>query len=424
MKKILFLVSALFISLMISASEINLMDRLPFNYFDTGVEQGATPESILFKSQYKGGGFDMQGEDLISQGGDIVVVYFTTNRGSEDVGQITLNVTYFDAAGEVYDTPVDCRTISSLKAGKAILPLLYREGWTIDKIYVAAGWCDPNEPTEQVPASAENPLEITITGWVVKYVPCSFECLPQGPIITFDDGFFCSGYEFASQCFYPMPAWGWASAAGEITVVEKEIGNNALKIQPKDNGLAAIFEKVKLPAGDTVEDIHTIQFDVFWEKYETTVEGEKVELQVGDDVTSTEVMLYIGTGPKLGEGVNFGTENNISFKGNPTPLVGVMGEWFTYSVTLADFFNTSLNNPGGADKDFDMKGANVALALNEFRFGIGLNANNGIYYLDNIKFLKDPCCMPCCEEEDPFNSVEKVSAVSVKVYSIPGGLSI
>ncbi len=429
MKKILFLASALFLGGLASAqvASLDLMERDLEFFGESGVAPGEDAKSAVFTTQYTGGaGWDMSGDNMVigQTEYNTVVVYFDANRTNS--GQITLNADYIDVEGNLIQfndgARPDCQAITSALAGKATLPFVTDEGYTLDKIYLQAGWNDNSKG--ELPASDSLPLILTVTRAELRFVP-EVPAVLNAPKITYSE--FPSDYDFVvGTNYYLMPAWGWPDDQGaSASVVETTDSGNALKMQPKNYGLAAIHSAIKLPAGKTVADIEKISFKVFWEAYtvpaDETAGTEATILEEGAGVLDTKLILYLGDGSKLGGGAGFATDKNMSFIGmNPDIIneeegvaqVGVIGEWFQYEVALEDFFDPTINNLD-ADAQYDNLGAELVATLNQFSFGIGFNANNGVFYIDDVTFVGVGG-----------NSVSEVSAASANVFAVEGGLKI
>ena len=231
---------------------------------------------------------------------------------------------------------------------------------------------------------------------------------------------FAAGFEFnVGENYFPMPAWGWPDDNGtKMGVVEKDC-SNVLKVEPKNSDLTAIFKTLNFPSGKTFGDIESISFNTFFESFSG--------LDEGDDVMGTEVILYFGRpNTILGNGTGFANPYCISFKGNPegNPKAGVIGAWFKNTVTMDDILDPAINKGGG---NYGMAGWGEVADRSSVTFGVGFNANNGVYYIDDIVFcFYDDYCDKNYKSGCKTVGVQKVdaSSSSVKVYAIPGGLAI
>jgi len=405
-----------------------------YNLEDGVVQDSEDPNTFIFTSPYKafGWSFDVGEMDLYGMGYRNVYVDF--GQSANAVGnQLELAVGYYVGEGEgdyegnslVHMVSItSARGLLSIPINRSLtravtlpggIPGDVVTGERIEFIRIGNGW---NVNDDKL-ASPTNPIEITLYSAELDGVnPCDAAPNPVGKSIDFND--FADCYVFGiGKPYYYMHAWGWATpeeGTNDVRIKPTDEGH-LLKMSPAEFSLAAIFSNLTLPANVIVGDIDSIKLDVYWESFIVhDADGEPVnELEEFDEVTYTELLVYIGDTRLLGEGVGFKNPSAISFSGYTDEVAGVIGEWHSYKVEMTDFFNPAINGAvSGAAGDFGMAGvAGGTLNLNTITFGIGFNAKNGVYYLNNIEiFLREGA------------SVKVVSAASANIYSFPGGLGI
>jgi hypothetical protein len=438
MKKIFLFLSALFLSATVFSNTVNLLEH-PFNIFPgiTGEEDdehyGAFDEGlhesggriVKFTDAYAQIGWDLTELDITSDAAVQVRFRFTSIEPEYVKRQFEFHIRYsngtiqrnnvIQSIGEI-DFEVNQELISQ---GYQITAITLNIGWgsippgsdparpdecagtsPCDPSWGQGGTWDDPAPTEDNPVFILYQRAEIVYGQIV---------VPQVklPVITFDEVGFEVGDKFNKNDFYGIHVWGATAVSASIQPAPGREGN-ALQFAPTSWNFAAMFRSLELPCDQIVSDIESVQFDIYFESYD--------EYEEGDGIYS-ELMMYFGD-PAV-RAVRFSGDEAFTFSGAPSNtedgLAGVIGEWITISLNIIDFYIPSLNIGG---EHFSTQGMNNGTTeLSRFAFGLGINAANSVYYIDNIKFngIKTDC-------ETAIQSI--ASAPSFKVYSSQGGLFI
>lgn len=229
---------------------------------------------------------------------------------------------------------------------------------------------------------------------------------PIYPPVTFED--FDIGY-------HPdrIHGWGWRESDDvEIVADPLNSGERCMKLMPTKDDMAAVLD-ITL-CNKTVADIEAITFDVYW--------GENPEGAAEDGfIYGNKALLFIGSNDiELEDDDNSFQKYPVSFISYDDEFApsGEVGKWFTYEVKREDFtddfMNYNLLNPEAPDYTVDFSAVDE---LSSFRFGIGFNPKDVVYYIDNIRFIgaEGGGCMS-------INTIK--NNASQMVYSTDGGIVV